>query len=338
VQYGRYPYAISWGSVATDSDSVLGDLEALGRMRVRDYDMFNITNMYIGRRAINRGEDFSAFLNCSDDQMAPGQSVTLVAAGTSFQDAYISPTTRCVQWAPGGIVAPTNIFYITIDAAHANQYVGMYRVFMRFYQSNLPAAEHEFMMLAMAFGNLSNEVWYSDKKDTRYEAATQTSTMGLCDLGVITIPPRGLSMNSLDMGALYFKIYANEYVVAGFTHKYYDLILLPYDEMYLQPIFNLEYQYNVNPGYIGDIDSMGVLALKERNILSTYPITDQVSSVTVLGKMNAGNPLQLRQNTASKYWMMNTHARGAIYLNTRIATHRVKLNHATRYLGMRGNR
>jgi hypothetical protein len=331
VQYDRYPYAVSWNEVEIAEDSISGDINALGKFTSLNLCQFYHVYQHLGRRALDDREDFRSYLNVGDNNLAPGQTNTLVAAGTSYIDDYHSASSRAIQWISGGLVAPQVVFYTTISSLYSKQYLGVYHLFLRARQVNPPP--HAYFMAALAYNNLAQEVWYSPVVDTYYQVSPTLRNDGLCDFGLVDITPRGLSMDDVTGSQLILKLYSNGIN----TFYFYDWVLIPYDEMYYEALARLQFQAATYPGYIFDADSISKLALKEGiDIISTY---SQAGDTTKFGRGSSRNPILYEENKRSKIWTVSTMGTGVGFIPSMpFSTHRVSLRHMTRYLSMRGDK
>jgi hypothetical protein len=161
-------------TMRSDEDGVNGDAPNLYSNRVM-----------MGLRSIERGgidcEDFTAYLNCSDEQNPPGIACA-VGASTLFADYLDHATGRVAYYHPLGIQPMEMRVRFTLAGELARQYYGSYRAFARIRQLNRTAGTVIFRLyVSSPFG--ADEYWSNIKTIPPSEGYNK-----LIDFGELTLP------------------------------------------------------------------------------------------------------------------------------------------------------
>lgn len=134
-QQNRDIYSITWPYVEVQAAQVGGDILALNHLTFRWQLAATGRRFVMGLRSMNRGADFTAYLNFSNEQNPAGISVT-AGANTGFVADLTTPTGVALQYNPPGAQALAARGTINIGTAAvpatAAQYVGKFHVFFRF--------------------------------------------------------------------------------------------------------------------------------------------------------------------------------------------------------------
>jgi len=229
TQDNRDIYTVTWPYIEFTADKVSGDMPALLRLSYDNraaYDAAGTTTdlwcqrMIAGLRSYDRGPDFTAYINISDEQNGPGITVTAAGGTSTFQDWVPAATARALQYAPVGVDAWTYRAYIRVTS----DWYGRFHAFVR-------GKQH-----AGVVGCVNVRLSYSPMESGYLGARTTTSrqflnTNGdqLLDFGEIVIGP-ATSVYPLQVAHTYLQIEANCTDGGGATAYFYELILMPIDE------------------------------------------------------------------------------------------------------------
>jgi len=144
TQQNRNVYTVNWPRVDIDDAQVPGTLMALARhiLTMRsDEDGYasGVPDLYanrvmMGLRQIERGgidcSDFTAYLNCADEQNPVGIACSLGGA-TSFIDFLDHAPGRVARYAPSGVESMAMRVRFELEGTLARQFHGKYRAFAR---------------------------------------------------------------------------------------------------------------------------------------------------------------------------------------------------------------
>lgn len=226
-QQHRDIYSIVTPYLEVAAGGVGGDVSALAKFRVVNKSHkptpagveLETGRVLCGLRSILRGADFSAYLNCSDEQNPAGITYH------PFIGAYVNDpsliTGRCEQWTvPGG--GGTAWSQFRLDDTIAPQYDGVFHIFLRVDQDG-GVGDIEYRIY-MTTGIAPGGVFV----DLGWHSLDNTSLWQQIDVGRATI-------NALagPVGARRLSIYVEVNAAAGAagtTIRFHDVTLLPVDE------------------------------------------------------------------------------------------------------------
>lgn len=229
TQQNRYIYTVSWPYLTIASDSVGGDFDAVAQLRLKcqgDADGVGgatpdlyANQLILATRSLSRGADFSAYLNVSDEQNAPGMTATPGGA-LAFGNDYLAPTYRSITWATAAVATAT-IVDITLQTLIARQYYGRFHVYGRVKAS----IADQFTASLRVYGGSGNE--YIEKTAKLVDT---TNTYHVIDWGEIVLPLSAAIGPSDVSDQTILRVIANHLRAVADTFVLFDLILMPVDE------------------------------------------------------------------------------------------------------------
>jgi len=234
-QVDRDVYTITWPYITIASDQVAGDLDALGQILVQgwsasiegysiDPDNRAADRLWVGLRSVNRGQNFRAYLNWSDEQNLPG---IIVQEGddTTFTADSTAPTGRLMRYNPTAN-AETLAAIMEIYPIQAFEYYGIYRLFLRC-QHNLGVADEFSVRVVIQSGHSGLE------HQTDLLIVEDTSEFHLLDFGRVAIPPNPVLAGTEKVGPVTILVYvATDAFASAGTLDLIDVILMPADEWF----------------------------------------------------------------------------------------------------------
>lgn len=224
VQQNRNPYIANWPYFEVQSSAILGDISALVRSIFLTGDTLALpTDIFIGLRSVSRGENFTAYLNASDENNPSGIDANLTVG--SFEVEGRSPSGKIYEYTPGGTGSDVNLFYYTFDTAIIPEFYGVYRMFIRSGQQN--GLSGDIQLRATISLNLAGNIIFT----TDYQSLILPSlpAWGVLDMGQINIPSVGGVKSSESINDFRINIEANILATGG-TIQVTDIILIPTDE------------------------------------------------------------------------------------------------------------
>lgn len=227
TQQHRDIYTITWPYTEVQAAEIGGDFPALLQMRLRnqsdrdgtqpasDGPLLCANHLLVGARSIARGEDFSAYVNFSNEQNPPGW--TIGATTGAFVNDLTAPTGLVLQATPP---AATRYIYAILDSSYVAQYHGLYRWFLRAKLTTAGA----YPLRPYTFGAaIGGRYKYLDYVHFQYN-----NELELLDLGMVQIPDTDQFTGAEQSSDMQFglEIYGDGAKVLTL----YDMILLPVDE------------------------------------------------------------------------------------------------------------
>jgi len=221
-QQNRLIYSISWPYTEIQSTEILGDIVAKAKIRLREqYEagpaIDEISEIIMGLRSTARGVDFRSYLNCADEQEAPGITVAVVGVG-AFANDVKTPTGRKVTATnPAAAAAVVNF---NISDAYTPAYHGTFRCFIRCDVTTGGAGDVSLQVVSK-FGGKSSATCQTD-----YIPILDLSNFAVVDMGRVQfIPPEQFRPDEPGTLTITIGVWG-----AGTIVDLFDLILIPVDE------------------------------------------------------------------------------------------------------------
>jgi len=339
TQQNRNVYSIVWGYTEIQSTAVLGDIPAIAQIKLIDVsdkdgyggaepDLYQ-TRVVCGLRSISRGESFSAYLNCANEQNPTGVTVTY-GANTIEISGISLPSGRGSLYSPIAAEALADRVIFTFTAALLNEFYGKFKVFLRGRHDT--SANDVYVRLKSQVGS-GGIITYSDT----LTSSAITSGYAVFDLGTITIPGGKLrTTESGDQAKLVIQAgSASTLPDFGFA----DLILIPVDEWSA----DVELTVDNTDGYIQNgtyllIDSIENPKTHIRSIL----FDDSDDAVAFYSTVSNGESI-LQANSRQRLWffaMRSVYSGDVVirYDSLFATAYKILVFRNQQYLSMRGNR
>lgn len=343
-QQPGYVYSILWPSVLIEEENAGGDIPPLAQVQVHVVSgpgagapTLYADRVFMGLRSVERGNEFSAYINFTATQPVPYNTVMLTGGPTAFVLAKEWCTNDCVVYTPGGVSAMAMEIYIFIENPLAQQYFGRYRVFMRYAQSGGAIGDILARLSVSAGGDTTEPLsWLSDIKSTE-----TMNAFGIFDFGLMTIPGATIPRNNVGC-PFYFGVELECTTVVATELRLYDLILIPVDEWAadctsrITPTAPITSFLNLSKVNYLDLDSVTY----PKNTLQCWGrriIDDAI--VTALIPVTSGEA-RFRENADQRLWFF--FQKTILPTAPRVAPPGVaayiQIYRSQRYLTMRGNR
>jgi len=303
IQQNRNPYTITWPYIEIAADEIGGDIDALLKLSFYnescyggpcDYpDKRPCSKIFMGSRKMSRGEDFTAYINLSNEQNPSNISVTL-GSDASFEDE----TSTCNRYIPGDYSVKidgnaTTTVTVTIGAPLANDYIGTYHLFLR---GNQPAEATTTRISATVY-----IMSYQELRTSVLRTELEHFWPNIVDLGIVTIPEIG----PLDSITFEINVETTDY----HSINLHDLILLPIDELSIE-LYQADPQVD---GWVADQLHLGRKDLS--GIESIHAVADNISyprhGIQALLKDTANN-------TVIGFWTIISNHEFAVCPNERV--------------------
>lgn len=337
-QDNRDIYSIVTPYMEAAATAVGGDVEALAKFRVVNKSYCPVVptvdlktgRIICGLRSVSRGAEFSAFLNCSDEQNPTGVAYT-AAIGAYVNDSSLI-TGRCEQWVvPGG--GGTGFSWFILDETIASQYDGVFHVFLRVDQDG--AADDIEYKIYMVTGTTGGTAIVN----LGWSTLNSTNEWQYIDFGRAAI---SAFAGSIGAHRLYIVIEVDAPAgAAGTTIRFHDVAMLPVDEW---------------AGSFGGVHT-GLLRLAVGSRLPRYLDIDSLSSpkdglltptqqidlnyYEYLWSVVANGEVILQSNAQQRLWFFELHEDLAAAANDPSKPalgHTLLAERSQRYYAMRGDR
>lgn len=349
-QQNRSIYTISWPYVEIQDEDVPGDIAAnlaLELFNESDHDggvsdpLLFTTRLIAGLRSLERGQDFVAYLNASNEQNPPFITVTANPApgggGTvNFSPSNFGPTGQICAWT--NVTGGDGDWGVewAFDADESYQFFGEYRAFARVRQYTGNTGDVSFA-LGVGYGSSGATQTYAV---TDYVPTGSTGGLfDMIDLGRVVIPPTDLIKLS-ENTEITIRLYAKS---ANGTEdiNICDVILMPVDE------WAGDFVGMPSPEQLSGNRSMAVTLWggKGRYFYMdsiTYPKFDlramallrSTGNFDGLSEIRANRPAILQANKDQRLWFLSV-----THITSRIETAcSVQVYSQAHYLSMRGDR
>ena len=339
-QDNREIYTVTWPGVDIAAGDVLGDIPALAFHQIRNRSgswpaegtlLDALTDkLIVSTRSIDRGSNFCAYLPASDEQMPPSVTASITAPLAFVDPLTDAPTGVAAQGIPVGLA--TGVEW-DIAAAVADQYLGLYRAFVRCHYDITGGGAADGASLRLQWRYLDFGQYIVGD-----EISIPTDDPWLLiDMGIVNFAP-GILPSSIVLAKIVIELQA---AGDGGLLTVYDLILVPIDE------FAIELLTTDAPGFFSagyherfDIDS--VSEFKEM-ISTRLTLTDLFPPNDVfLSRYQAitSSPCVLQANKSQRLWAvaLNYNIVDNVYQAFPWITHSVSILKNDRYLSMRGSR
>jgi len=232
TQQNRQIYTANLPYVDFDADQVTGDIPAIIEILLAnegDKDGPGTTSspkgysnrIMLGARSLDRGSNFIAYLNASDE-LTPLSVSCEVGESTTFADSLTAPAGRVVHYNPVGLEDLNMRAKWTIESIRSTEYHGTFHAFLRCFQSGGSPGD---MQVKMKFVSGSGGIDY----ETTAVALSTLNDFYLMDFGRVDIPASSMIKESEAGDELTIEVHVSS--VDGTPDFYiYDLIILPTDE------------------------------------------------------------------------------------------------------------
>jgi hypothetical protein len=257
THHNRKVYTITWPYFDMDELQIAGDLTALARTKLTSWSgslsspSGQTGKIHLGLRSVERGSDFTSYLNYSDEQMPLGVSVA-VTGGAAIANRVQAPSGRALYCTASGTST------ITVTGTYSNQYYGQYNVFLRCYQVDGSAGDVSVKLTSgFKVGTLLTTLSETDTLVTG-----NTNDFQLINFGQISLPGGPVTTRSDEIPLNLLLTVTFSGTVTEFY--VYDLILIPVDEW--SGVFHLVYDGSSAPGMLAqngdgqylDVDSISI--------------------------------------------------------------------------------
>lgn len=225
-QQTRQPYAIAVPYAKVNSDQVDGTLDALLDLYLQSFTYnqgVNVETLLLGLRSVDRGDDFTAYINATTATNPTGVSISS-GNNMSTVTTYQSPIGSLLRFtAPAGPVLDARVI-IGFANSIAADYYGRFRLFARINYTDTTGVS---LIRYRLVNSDTDQTMYTGS--TKALPATPTNyTFYLADLGYIQMPPSSQIRQDENVGG--FEIQIDAYTLETKVVDFIDFFLLPVDE------------------------------------------------------------------------------------------------------------
>lgn len=230
IHGNRYIYTANLSYVEIAESEVKGNIPASAKINWYNQGEasngilgLDVDRVLCGLRSVDRGNNFTPYLNVSDRQNLFGISVT-GGVNTVFGDSLVGPTSRSLvaSYTLGDLNTWNDVATFTIDSSIAREYYGFFRAFLRV--SKVGANQDWQFRVRAAFGSGGGV------SDSRTKFPTGSASWEALDLGILIIPAIQSNFTAQEVAdSLTLKIQGKA-SAAGSAIFINDLVLMPTDE------------------------------------------------------------------------------------------------------------
>lgn len=337
TQQNRNIYSITWPYIEIQQSEIDGDITALLQLQntiVSDADgpdgsAPDLYSNYIiaGLRSVSRGENFTPYLNCSDEQNHPDIDVTLGTNVAFSTELSLSATGRRATWTTSGIAdTMKDRVLFTINKPLAQEFFGTFHAYAYMITTALVATDFEYR-LRIKTG--TSGVSYSIPTTAPKTSLSDDLTV---DMGEISIQPP-IKQDGQTIDKLEIAIQGSCTADSLFTH-FYELILIPTDESVFECIDNQNDDDSVieNGRYLR-ISSL----IPKQNIISTLHSSIDNDTLGKYQSISSGYPI-LQKDERQRIWFLSNQydSSGGVDSALIAIAYKVQLQRNQRYLSLRG--
>jgi len=366
TQQNRDIYTVTWPYTELQADQAAGNINALSKLRIfaetGDSDSSGLLpsfqaqtgRLFVSLRALDRGSNFSPYINASDTQNPTGITTSVFAASAYINTSFV-PSGRAVEYtsAGAGLVKSWNVAW---SASLIDEYTGKYRLFARVRTDDSVPSDSSIqakLSLRTEYGVAGvayNIYWTSDEASLNIDlsnAAQQDKDLfEMLDLGEIELPAPVKTLLSEETGNnIRLDLYAN--AATGQTVLFCDVILVPVDEWVIEllehrnaspggrhplQLWKDEQWYSPNRRYFS-LDA-GVSVPKEFVRANLHETNGSFVANWLSVKNN--RPF-IAPSGAQRLWFLAASRYGSYYLSGQDTTFTVALDRNAQYLGPRGD-
>lgn len=331
TQQNRDTYSVVWPYTELAAAQVGGNLPARAKLKLYSQtdetgtglsDLNALRKVVVGLRSLSRGSDFTAYLNCADEQNPANVTVAITGA-TGFASNTHSPTGRVVSRTTAGAVAMSSQFTITLAAPLTADYYGQFRGFLR-------------MLVLTGVGEFTVQVVTTvssgGSSTTSPQTTVSTAVLQAADLGTIEMPLSPL-MQSEIVDEIVFDIQIS-YTGAGDVIQFMDLILIPVDEWACDTFdFVLSTDSNAETDERLLIDSIGY----PKSLLRTHIENVSTGRIKTSWAAVKNGPAILQRNANQRLWFAIFGIESSVLTWQSFYVMSVQVDRQQRYLGPRGD-
>ncbi|MHC4734093.1 MAG: hypothetical protein ACYTDW_06480, partial [Planctomycetota bacterium] len=301
TQQSRDIYAITWGHIQVQSDQVGGIIPALLNARainqmgsIGQPGLRSSHRVITGLRSLTRGEDFSAYINISDEQTPTGITVTAVGGNTSFVDNEAASSFRVARYNPVGAEGLHDSVQIAFSDAISRVYYGTYHIFMRVDQTGGSSDDFSVQL----------EIEFGSRYLTDSVRAVSTSDAEVLDFGQQVLgTPSKIRSDEYILDPIITVRVSNDNAAPG-DLDFIDLILIPVDE------FAVDANYTENrliADYYLDIDSVTYPRAYIRSILRGTETVEgsEVEGIIEVWRTITNGQAILQANVDQRLWFFH---------------------------------
>ena len=230
--------------IVPGSSLVGGELEAAIKVAVREGTELGASNLIISSRRASRGEDFRAFINLSDNPDHNDGIISVTAEGTIGAGSSIftndegSAVGRSVWYSifgwPGAV--SVRVASIKIDSSVISQWVGSYRMFLRFSRVDFGGGQQPYIFVRTVYDETAAN--FTDTQRVPLHFVDFGFSGFVYDLGYVDIMnPQEMmpsEVASVDGGVTLEVWFFNQTLNQNGQYNITDLILMPADELFVE--------------------------------------------------------------------------------------------------------
>lgn len=225
TQQTRQPYATAVPYAKTDSDQIDGTIDALSRLNLEAARVLQanyVNSVLIGLRSVDRGSNFTAYINLKTANNPTGISVS-DEGSTVYTDTYKSPCGYVIRWTAGASESLAARAIITFSNTIAGDFYGRFRLFVRLNYTDTTGAS----LLRYRINDAGGETVRTGRT-VPLPATPSNYEFYLADLGYISLPTTSLVKQSESVAG--FAIAIDAYTINTKIIDLIDVFLLPVDE------------------------------------------------------------------------------------------------------------
>lgn len=341
TQQNRDIYSVVWPYVDVDSDQLTGDIEYLidhwYRVHSATSTQMFATRAIIGSRSVNRGSNFTAFINYADEQNPANVTIDVASyAGVLATSINYSPTGRVVRWTPGAVITSTYVVNIQLAYPLTEDYTGTYRLFCRVVNDTSGGGNVDDFTVQYTIGDKRGGLPAGFVLTKKATTRTQNE-IELLDFGQITL-------DGVDQTELNFTPLVTHNAATASVINFVDLILIPTDEFVIDAlsssiVANTYGRIGYAAGLTGDYRTyLKITSASEfKNVTIAYLYVDATDLKYFSYIPIQNGKFSINSNRDVRLWHLADSPYDSKESEIEVAA-RIQISGVAQYLGMRGDR
>lgn len=345
TQQNRDIYSVVWPYIDIDEDEIGGDIAALAQEKIRNVSFEGLAQplffnrFLVGLRSLERGEDFSAYINIADEQNDLGITVTADIA-TVFQNDITAPTGRSALYTPVATGTWNSRAYIQFSDALSTQYYGRFHTFLRVKQTGGVIGDIEAYLELIIDPTTRATTLFT----TSIASPDAVGYMLTLDFGQIVIPSNVVSqVEEVDDLAIVIQGQNLNAVPGTATLTIYDLILMPVDECAIEAVDTLRNSSASAITLYNDLLLNADSITYPKKMIRTLGQKETDDEIRLIYRPITAGPTILQSNADQRLWFFGFRdftppLATNIWAQDIETVHTVRINKNQRYFSMRGAR
>jgi hypothetical protein len=336
IHDNRYIYTVLNPYIEIGDGVVGGDVPALARIQWKNRAdnaastvAMEADRVIVGLRSVERGPNFQAYLNVSDE-FPPFGVVVTAGVESAWSNVNASPSGRAltVSYASApNLNVWNNLVSFSLASTVGRDYYGTYRAFVRGYKPGATANQWQ-VRVRVTFGSGGGSA------DSKIVFPTPVADWEVWDIGQVSVPTTLVAQQGNNIGDVLTISIQGKCTTLSADLTLYDLILIPVDEWVADaypPKIAVSMTSQIKSTNMIDLDSIS----NPKSLLSALNRNEANLIVARYQARNNG-PAILQAGQQQRLWFLEMATTGTYWYGYPALAGTVQVFRQQRYLGLRG--